>query len=126
MKGHRPWLVAAGREKLGAARSGGHRKGREAAPTTTGRAGIARRAGSGKQDGKVYVRNQRLNAPQEQTTSSNLADLGWGAARIRAAVRRTPGPVYIAGREATVKACGVTVAMLQGHSWAPNPSNGSG
>jgi hypothetical protein len=24
-----------------------------------------------------------------------------------------------------VKACGVTVAMLQGHSWAPTPSNGS-
>jgi hypothetical protein len=27
-------------------------------------------------------------------------------------------------REATVKACGVAVAMPQGHSWAPNPSNG--
>jgi hypothetical protein len=26
--------------------------------------------------------------------------------------------------EATVKACGVTVAMSQGHSWAPTPSNG--
>ena len=23
-----------------------------------------------------------------------------------------------------MKACGVTVAMLQGHSWAPTPSNG--
>src|SRR4051794_30308550 len=32
----------------------------------------------------------------------------------------------VAGREATVKACGVAVAMLQGHSWAPTPSNGSG
>lgn len=32
----------------------------------------------------------------------------------------------VADREATVKACGVTVAKLQGHSWAPTPSNGSG
>ncbi len=24
-----------------------------------------------------------------------------------------------------MKACGVVVAMLQGHSWAPTPSNGS-
>ncbi len=32
----------------------------------------------------------------------------------------------VADREATVKVCGVAVAMLQGHSWAPTPSNGSG
>ena len=32
----------------------------------------------------------------------------------------------VAGREATPKACGVGVAMLQGHSWAPTPSKGSG
>jgi hypothetical protein len=25
-----------------------------------------------------------------------------------------------------VKGCGVAVAMLQGHSWAPTPSKGSG
>src|SRR5450759_3999862 len=41
------------------------------------------------------------------------------------AVRGTLGPVDGAGREATVNACGVAVAMLQGHSWAPTPSNGS-
>lgn len=33
-------------------------------------------------------------------------------------------PVDVAGREAMVKACGVAVAMLQGHSWAPTLSNG--
>ena len=27
--------------------------------------------------------------------------------------------------EATVKACGVVVAMVQGHSWVPIPSTGS-
>ncbi len=74
----------------------------------------------------MYVRNQRLNASQANSTSSNLADLGWAAARTRGFGRRgTPGPVFVAGREATVKVCGVAVAMLQGHSWAPIPSNGS-
>lgn len=73
----------------------------------------------------MYVRNQRLKAPQEQTTSSNLADLGWVATRIHASVWITPGLVDVAGREATVKDCGVVVAMLQGHSWAPTLSNGS-
>jgi len=33
--------------------------------------------------------------------------------------------VKSADREATVKGCGVAVAMLQGHSWAPTLSNGS-
>jgi hypothetical protein len=37
----------------------------------------------------------------------------------------TPGLGDVAGREAMVNACGVAVAMLQGHSWAPTPSNGS-
>jgi hypothetical protein len=27
-------------------------------------------------------------------------------------------------REAMVKACGVVMAMVQGHSWMPIPSNG--
>ena len=42
------------------------------------------RSGPGKQDGKVYVRNQRLNASQEHSTGSNLADLGQAAARTLA------------------------------------------
>ena len=71
------------------------------------------------------MRNQRLNAPQEKTTSSNLADLGWAAARTSASAGRTPWLGDVADREATVKACGVAVAMLQGHSWAPTPSKGS-
>jgi hypothetical protein len=66
MKGHRGQPVAAGWRKLGAAypvETGGY--GWQAAPTTTGRASTARWSGSGKQDGKVYERNQCLNAPQE-------------------------------------------------------------
>lgn len=31
----------------------------------------------------------------------------------------------VAGGEATVKACGVAVAMVQGHNWVPIPSKGS-
>ena len=72
--------------------------------------------------------NQRLNAPQDETTSSNLADLGWVATRTRTAAtscRGTLGSGDVADREATVNACGVVVARLQGHSWAPTPSNGS-
>ncbi len=126
MKGHRGQPVAAGWCKLGAAfpvETDGY--GWQAAPTTTGRARTVRWPGSGKRDGKVYERNQRLNASQEQTTSSNLMDVGWAAARTRALAWRTPWLVNVVGREAMVKVCGVAVARLQGHSWSPNPMSGS-
>jgi len=67
--------------------------------------------------------NQRMNASQEQATSSNLTDLGWVAVRTRVSGELL-WPVDVAGREATVNACGVAVAKPQGHSWAPHPSNG--
>jgi len=74
--------------------------------------------------------NQRQNAPQEQTTSSNLADMGWVAARTHPTAEavgwETLRLVDVAGREATVKVYGVAVARLQGHSWVPSRSNGSG
>ena len=63
--------------------------------------------------------------PSSQPTSSNLMDMGWVAAHIGALASRTLRPVDVAGQEATVNACGVVVAMLQGHSWAPTPSSGS-
>ena len=101
----------------------------EAALTTPGRASTVRWCGSGKRDGKVYVRNQRLNASQAKTTSSNLTDLGWVATRTSTAVMTVAGGTFrsgdVADREATVNACGVAVAKLQGHRWAPTPSNGS-
>jgi hypothetical protein len=61
-------------------RAGERRGGREAALTTPGRAGTARRCGFGKQGGKAYVRNQRVK-PLNRPTSSNLADMGWVAVR---------------------------------------------
>src|ERR1700681_1005176 len=50
----------------------------------------------------------RIWAGQQRTTT-----MGWS----------TPKPGESPGGEATPKACGVGVARLQGHSWAPPPSN---
>jgi hypothetical protein len=66
VRDHREGPVAAGSCKLEAAypvETDGH--GWQAASTTTERASTVRWSGSGKRDGKVYERNQRLNAPQE-------------------------------------------------------------
>jgi hypothetical protein len=89
---------------------------------------------SGKQDGKAYVRNQRLNAPEEShqlepggsgLDSSAHPDYDTALSVVGVMIGGTPGLGDVASREATVNACGVAVAMLQGHSWAPTPSNGS-
>jgi hypothetical protein len=93
-----------------------------AAPTTTRRAGTARRPALGKRDGKVYVRNQRLK-PLKGRTGSNLVDVGREAAHVRH-VRATPKLADRANEEAMGKVCGVLIAMLQGQSWAPTPSTG--
>jgi hypothetical protein len=82
MKGHRRQPVAAGWLKLGAARPRGREEGWTAAPTTPGRVGTARRPGSGKRDGKVYVRNQR-----SKTAQVNPPARTW---RIGAGERRAP------------------------------------
>lgn len=71
------------------------------------------------------MRNQRVE-PLNRPTSSNLADMGWVAARTE---RRCAGRELLAGAdsprwEATVNAHGVVVAMPLGQSWAPTPSIG--
>ena len=81
------------------------------------------------------MRNHRLNVSQEThhlepdgSGVGSSAHLLGGVDRIadRDAVGQgTPWPGDVAGREATVKACGVAVAMLQGHRWAPALSKGS-
>jgi hypothetical protein len=95
-----------------------------AALTTTGRIGTARRSGSGKRDETVYVRNQRSN------TSQTSLQLEPGGSRLGGNAH----PLQLGGEllgwkeisisEATLNACGVSVAMLQGYSWAPHSSNG--
>ena len=71
------------------------------------------------------MRNQRLNASQEtHQLEPDGSGLGSNAYPHEIVMRGTLWSVCLAGREATVNACGVTVAMLQGHSWAPTPSKG--
>ena len=70
------------------------------------------------------MRNQRLNAPQ---VTHQLEPGGCGLesnAHLHVVVWGTPPSGHVADVEATVNACGVAVAMLQGHSWAPTLSNG--
>ena len=127
MKGHRLRLVAASRKKQRAARVGGRRRRWKAALSTTEQTSTVRWSGSGKQDGKAYVRNQRPNTPQE--IHQPKPD-GWGlgsSAHLHRelALQATPRPIDVVGQEATAKFCGVVVAMLQGYSWAPTPSKGS-
>jgi hypothetical protein len=63
--------------------------------------------------------NQRLN-PLKRGTGSNLVDMGRGAVRAKSTdSEATPTPATYTGQEATGKACGVPVAMLQGKSWTP-------
>jgi hypothetical protein len=125
VRDHRGGPVAAGSRKLGAAYPS-RRTGMAASSSDND--------GTGQHCQMAWVRQARREGVREKpaperssraSTSSNLADLGWAAARIRASARRTPGPVSVVGREATVKVCGVAVAMLQGHSWTPNPTSGS-
>ena len=72
--------------------------------------------------------NQWHKASQERTTSSNLTDVGWVAVRIfdhsTCVVEATPTRTDVGGREVIVKACGVAMTKLQGHSWAPHLVNG--
>ena len=72
------------------------------------------------------MRNQRLNAPQEtHQLEPGGSGLESSAHPLDDDVERgTSGSGHVADREATVNGCGVAVAMLQGHSWAPIPSNG--
>jgi hypothetical protein len=65
-------------------------------------------------------------SPVSGVPALNLADMGRSAAcayRLgRGGRLRKPGE--IAGPEAVVKVCGVAMARLPGHSWAPTSSTG--
>ena len=73
------------------------------------------------------MRNQWLNAPQEiQQLESDRPGLRCNAHPAISFGRGTSRSVDVAGREVMVNACGVAMTRLQGHSWAPTPSKGSG
>ena len=96
----------------------------KAALTTTGRTSTVRWSGSGKQDRKAYVRNQRYKAPKFiHQLQSDRYGLG-GSAHPCFSVRRTLWPVRSVGQEVTANVCGVAVTMLQEHSWVPTLSSG--
>jgi len=95
-----------------------------AALTKPGRVGTARRPGSGKQDGAVNARNQCLN-PLKSIAGSNLVDVGRIAAHAQEVSGRLRGRFVDVDEEAMGKVCGVPMAMLQGESWSPVPSNGA-
>jgi hypothetical protein len=123
MEGPRRRPVAAGWLKLGVADFWRRRRRWEAAPTTPGRAGTARRCGFGKRDEKLYARNQCLT-PRNCPAGSNLADLGRDAAHATGCGGDFEAGVFKAGGKATVKVCGVGVAMLPGYSWTAPSSTG--
>jgi hypothetical protein len=95
-----------------------------AASTTPRRVGTARRLGFGKQRREGVTQVNQCQSSLIDRTDPNLVDMGRVAAHA-CGERATPEPVMIAGWEATRKACGVLVAMLQGHSWSPHPSTGA-
>ncbi len=92
------------------------------------------KAGTDQHCQMIWVRRARRKGVREEPvterfsrrpTSSNLIDMGWVAMRIGVIAPRTPWPIDIVGREAMVNACGVAMARLQEHNWAPTPSKGS-
>ena len=71
--------------------------------------------------------NPWIKASQERTTSSNLTDMGWVAARADGQPFGRGNSLivpYVDGREVIVKACGVAMTKLQGQSGTPPLVNG--
>ena len=72
------------------------------------------------------VREEPVLTPLKSPASSNPVDSGWSAMRTDIfGCRELRGWLRSLASEATVKACGVAVAISQGHSWAPHSLIGS-
>jgi hypothetical protein len=118
---HHRLAVAAVGLKLRAAGSGRRRGRWQAALTTTGLVGTARRPGPGKQDRKVYVRNQRSKAPQciHRPETWRI----WAGTRLNLAAGRTAAGTLgrcVEGRPGGHEEClRRTRGWPQGYSWAP-------
>jgi hypothetical protein len=90
-------------------------------------------AGTGQYYRMVRVRQARQEGVREEPAltllkspaSSNPVDLGWYAMRTNMIwCWELRGGLRSLASEATVKACGVAVAISQGHSWAPHLPTG--
>jgi hypothetical protein len=67
------------------------------------------------------TRGTSVLTPLKSPASSNPVDSGWSAMRTDIlGCWELRGGFRSLSSEATVKACGVTVAISQGHSWAPH------
>ena len=86
-------------------------------------------AGTDQHHRMVRVRQARQEGVREEPAltllkspaSSNPVDLGWSAVRTNMIwCWDLRGGLRSLASEATVKACGVAVAISQGHSWAPH------
>jgi hypothetical protein len=116
VRDHHRLAVAAVGWKLRAARTGRRRGGWQAALTTTGLAGTARRPGSGKRDRKVYVRNQRFHAPQciHRLQPGGFGPRSGATRRQRERLPGLPDRLNTAVGVATRKVCGVLVDGRRG------------
>ena len=97
-----------------------------AALTKPGCASTARWRGSGERDGEEYARNQRLRLLKAYRLQPG--GYGPGAARTRSlhcGAGNSGAGLWMSAGEATVKGCGVAVAMPQGQSWAPTSTSES-
>jgi hypothetical protein len=88
-----------------------------AAPTKPERVSIARWRGFGERDEEEYARNQRHYVPRKV---NRLQPGGYGPGAVRTRIGDQAGAgnfrtdMWVSAREATVKCCGVVVAMPQG------------
>ena len=90
--------------------------------------------GTGQHRQMVRVRQARQDGVREEPVAERLSSEyhqlqpdGYGLgcdAHLRLPAQRTLRSVNVADREATMKDCGVVVAMSQGHNWAPRLSSG--
>lgn len=109
--------------KLGAARTGRCRGGWQAAPTKPGHVSTARWRGSGERDGEVYERNRCVKPPKVTSARTWRIWAGCGACSPLFQGGQLPGGGCQTIREATVKCCGVAVAMPRGYSRVPTPTS---
>jgi hypothetical protein len=128
VKGHRGQFVAADWSKLGAAYPPERAEWVASSPDNDG---------TGQYCQMAWVRQARREGVREKPAAERLSSEfhqlepgGSGLGRSAHPHRQFGAGnswigIAVVDREATVKVCGVTVAMLQGQSWAPHPSSGS-
>ena len=109
-----------GKPDLGDAREGG------SSPDNDGTGRYCQMVWARQSRREGVTRVNQWQSPVSGVPAPNLADMGRSAARAHQSDRggRLRMPGEIAGAEAMVKVCGVAMARLPGHSWAPTSTTG--